>query len=80
MNSIFARHVTVLHKNGFRTDYTHVIELRVHNPTPRNSEIEPLLLIKGEMDDIAGGRCNVIDKLPIKDLAMTIIDWYIPPE
>lgn len=80
-NEIFARKITVLHKNGFRTDYTHVTEFKIHNPIPRmNSDIEPSLLIKGETDDVAGDRCNVVDKLPIKDLQMTIIDWYIPPE
>lgn len=82
MNGIFARKVTVLHKNGFRTDYTHVTELKVYNPLPRveNRDIEPSLLIKGETDDTFGMRHNVIDRLPIKDLQMTIIDWYIPPE
>ena len=77
-SSIFARHVTVLHRNGYRTDYTHVTELKVHNPLPRKGRDEPMLLIKGEIDDVAGGRCNTVDKLPIKDLHMTIIDWHIP--
>lgn len=80
MNPIFARKVTVLHKNGFRTDYTHVTEFRIHNPLPRMEDHEPNLVIKGEVDDVTGGRCNTVDRLPIKDLHMTIIDWYIPAE
>lgn len=78
--SIFARKLTIIQKNGLRFDYTHVTELRVYNPTPRRSETEPYLLIKGETDDVANGRCIAVDKYPIKDLQMTIVDWYIPIE
>lgn len=77
--SIFARKLTIIQKNGLRFDYTHVTELKVYNPLPRMSETEPHLYITGETDDVAGGRCITIDKYPIKDLQMTIIDWYIPP-
>lgn len=82
VNSIFAKRVTVLHKNGYRQEYTHVVEFKVGNPIPKmHEEIEPYLMISGEIEDPIGQmRCNTVDKIPIKDLHTTIIDWYIPKE
>lgn len=78
MNSIFARLVTVLHKNGLKTEYTHVTKMQV---IPNDTQLgHTVLYIKGETDDVDGSRCITIDKLPIKDLHLTIIDWYIPVE
>lgn len=80
INPIFAK-VTVLHKNGFRTDYTHVTEFKVYNPLPRiHPEYEPYILIKGESLDSFDMPQSILDKLPVKDLQMTIIDWHIPLE
>ena len=68
-------------KNGFRADYTHVVEFKVMNPMPRmNKEREPYFVIKGELIDVADGPVNVSDRILVKDVSMTIIDWYIPPE
>lgn len=77
-NPIFAK-VTIIHKNGLRTDYKCVTGFEVWNPMPRmHPEYEPSLLIKGESVDTFGMPRINIDKLPIKDLEITIIDWYIP--
>jgi len=48
MNQIFARKVTVLHKNGYRTDYTHVTEFRAYIPKETEPEtvLGPLLLLQ----------------------------------
>lgn len=80
MNSTFARKVTVLHKSGYRQDYTHVVKFDVVNPLPRRNEYEPVLIIQGEIGDVDQTRCNVTDKLPVRNLHMTIIDWYVPEE
>jgi len=76
MNQIFARKVTIVQKRGtLRLDYTHVTEFNVYI----DSKLGPTLNIRGETDDGFYGRYIAIDKYPIKDIELTIIEWYIPP-
>lgn len=75
---IFAKKVIIICKNGYRKDYTHVTEFAVHTHEINKIPVE-VLLISGETD-VANGRIIAHEKYPIKELHITIIDWYIPPE
>jgi hypothetical protein len=76
VNPIFARKVIMVHKNGHRDDYTHVTEFKVY----KDAKLGHTINIKGEIDDVDGTRINTVDKFPVKDVSVTIIDWYIPQD
>lgn len=73
-NGIFAKKITILFKNGTRRDYTHITEFTV-----RTLRHGPELYINGESDDEHGMRRVFAAAFAVKDIHMTIIDWYVPP-
>lgn len=77
MNPIFSRKIIIVHKNGYRTDYTHVTEFNVVFDLTLQMTV---LHIRGETLDSFDMCENVVDRLPIKDIHLTMIDWYIPPD
>lgn len=68
---IIARRLTLIQKNsGVRIDYTHVTEF--HNVFVKALG-KLCLLIEGETQDVADGRCYSCETVPIENL-----EFYIP--
>jgi hypothetical protein len=68
---ILASKLIIIKKNGEKTDYTHVTEIRAKNN---------VLIIKGETNDVDKTRINVVNYFNIKELHIGIIEFYKPPE
>jgi len=71
MNPIFAKKVKLIQHNGFTVDYTHVTHFCVA-PSVK------LLYITGETLDSFGMPRISHDNYHIKDINLTIIEWYEP--
>lgn len=71
---IIARRVSIVQKNGFRCNYSHVTSLK-------NVQVDDkqFFYIIGEKDDPSGCRMNSYDKYEVKDLELMQVDFYVPP-
>lgn len=74
MTGIFAKKLVILLKTGERIDYTHVTNLMV-----RTLRHGAELYVTAEGSDEHGMRRNIARCFAVKDIHMTIVDWYEPP-
>lgn len=66
---IIAKTLSLIQQNGFRKDYTHVVQLYT---------IGNQLIITGECDGDDRLRISITDKYLINDLEVMIVNFYVP--